>query len=198
MSAISSAPPSEAYSILIQATVGCSHNKCSFCGTYKGERFAIKPQEILESDLCFAEKHCRRQDRVFIMDGDALIMPMKRWEWLLAQIRERLPWVKRVGAYANSKAVSLKSDEELARLRELGLGIPLLRPGERPSPGAGDDQQGGHPGKARLAGPAGEKGGHQALGHRAGGHWRTGAEPGARPGPRARCSARWTRTTWAP
>ena len=116
-------PPSEAFSILIQATVGCSHNKCSFCGTYKGERFTIKPQEILESDLRFAEKHCRNQDRVFIMDGDALIMPMKRWEWLLTQIKKRLPWVKRVGAYANSKAVALKTDQELARLRELGLGI---------------------------------------------------------------------------
>lgn len=116
-------PPSEAYSILIQATTGCSHNKCTFCGTYAGKRFSIKDQEILEQDFRFAEKHCRRQDRLFLMDGDALIMPMKRWEWIMAQIRERLPWVKRVGAYANSKGISMKSDKELARLKELGLGI---------------------------------------------------------------------------
>jgi radical SAM superfamily enzyme YgiQ (UPF0313 family) len=116
-------PPSEAYSILIQATLGCSHNKCTFCGSYRDKRFAIKDQATLERDLAFAEKHCRRQDRVFIMDGDALIMPMKRWEWLLTQIKERLPWVRRVGAYANAKGVAMKSDEELRRLKELGLGI---------------------------------------------------------------------------
>ncbi|MCF8031490.1 MAG: radical SAM protein [Desulfarculaceae bacterium] len=116
-------PPSEAYSILIQATLGCSHNKCGFCGTYRDKRFAIKDQAILERDIAFAAKHCQRQRRVFIMDGDALIMPMKRWEWLLGQIKQKLPWVTRVGAYANSKAVAMKSDEELARLKELGLGI---------------------------------------------------------------------------
>jgi len=116
-------PPSEADSILIQATLGCSHNKCTFCGTYKDKRFAIKDRSILENDLRFAQKHCQRQKRVFIMDGDALIMPMKNWEWLLGQIREKLPWVTRVGAYANSKAVAMKSDEDLKRLKELGLGI---------------------------------------------------------------------------
>ncbi|MCB2191640.1 MAG: radical SAM protein [Deltaproteobacteria bacterium] len=116
-------PPSEAYSILIQATLGCSHNKCGFCGTFKDKRFAIKDQNILERDIEFASKHCQRQRRVFIMDGDALIMPMKRWEWLLGQIKQKLPWVTRVGAYANSKAISMKSDEDLSRLKELGLGI---------------------------------------------------------------------------
>lgn len=116
-------PPSEAYSILLQATLGCSHNKCAFCGTYEGKRFAIKDQAILERDLEFASRACRRQDRVFVMDGDALIMPMARWEWLLTQIKKKLPWVKRVGTYANSKAVRMKSDEELRRLKELGLGI---------------------------------------------------------------------------
>lgn len=116
-------PPSEAYSILIQATLGCSHNKCRFCGTYKDKRFAIKDQAILERDLWFAQRYCRNQDRLFVMDGDALIMPMARWEWLLGQIKERLPWVRRVGSYANAKSVSLKSDEELKRLRELGLSI---------------------------------------------------------------------------
>jgi radical SAM superfamily enzyme YgiQ (UPF0313 family) len=116
-------PPSEADSILIQATLGCSHNKCSFCGTYRDKRFAIKPQATLERDLAFAQKYCRRQNRLFVMDGDALIMPMRHWEWLLGQIKERLPWVRRVGAYANAKSVALKSDEDLRRLKELGLGI---------------------------------------------------------------------------
>ena len=116
-------PPSEAYSILLQATLGCSHNKCTFCGAFKGKRFAIKDQAIWEKDLQFAEKFCKRQDRVFVMDGDAFIMPMKHWEWLLTNIRDRLPWVTRVSTYANAKGVAMKSDEDLKRLRELGLSM---------------------------------------------------------------------------
>ena len=116
-------PPSEAYSILIQATLGCSHNKCTFCGTFNGKRFTIKDRSILEQDLIFAQKNCRRQNRLFVMDGDSLIMPMREWEWLLGQVKERLPWIERVGCYGNAKGISLKSDEELARLKELGLGI---------------------------------------------------------------------------
>ncbi|MCL1915346.1 MAG: radical SAM protein [Desulfovibrionaceae bacterium] len=114
-------PPSEAYSILLQATLGCSHNKCTFCEAYKDKRFAIKDQAVWERDLDFASKYCRNQDRVFIMDGDALIMPMRRWEWLLGNITARLPWVRRIATYANAKDVALKNDEDLARLRELGL-----------------------------------------------------------------------------
>lgn len=116
-------PPSEAYSILLQATLGCSHNKCSFCEAYKDKRFSIKDQAIWERDLDFAEKYCRQQDRVFVMDGDAFIMPMPRWEWLLQNISRRLPWVKRVSTYANAKSVALKSDADLHRLRALGLNM---------------------------------------------------------------------------
>lgn len=116
-------PPSEAYSILIQATLGCSHNKCTFCEAYKNKRFAIKDREIWDRDLAFAAKYCRRQDRVFIMDGDALIMPMRHWEWLLPNIKERLPWVKRVATYANAKSVASKSDEDLRKLHEMGLSM---------------------------------------------------------------------------
>ncbi|CAK7042185.1 MAG: hypothetical protein DELT_02872 [Desulfovibrio sp.] len=116
-------PPSEAYSILIQATLGCSHNKCTFCEAFKGKRFAIKDRAIWDRDLTFASKYCRRQDRVFVMDGDAFIMPMRHWEWLLTNIKERLPWVTRVGCYANAKGVAAKSDEDLKKLRDLGLSM---------------------------------------------------------------------------
>jgi len=116
-------PPSEADSILIQATLGCSHNKCTFCRTYKDKRFSIKDEEVILRDLAFAQKYCRRQNRVFLMDGDALIIPQKRLVWLLEQIREKLPWVERVGLYANSKSVQMKSDDDLSQLREMGLGI---------------------------------------------------------------------------
>jgi radical SAM superfamily enzyme YgiQ (UPF0313 family) len=116
-------PPSEAYSILLQVTLGCSHNKCTFCGTYKDKRFTIKDDETILSDILFASQTMRRQDRVFLMDGDALIIPQKRLVWILDRIREHLPWVRRVGAYANTKSIRLKTPEELVTLREKGLGI---------------------------------------------------------------------------
>jgi radical SAM superfamily enzyme YgiQ (UPF0313 family) len=119
-------PPSEANSILIQVTLGCSHNKCTFCGTYKDKRFAIKNNDIILNDILFASRYMKQQDRAFLMDGDALIIPQERLMWILDRIREHLPWVKRVGAYANTKGINLKSPEELAALRENGLGILFL------------------------------------------------------------------------
>jgi radical SAM superfamily enzyme YgiQ (UPF0313 family) len=116
-------PPSEANSILLQVTVGCSRNKCTFCGTYAGERFRIKPDSIVMEDIAFAARHCRRQRRVFLCDGDALIIPQKRLLSLLIEIGRRLPWVTRIGAYANAKSLKMKSREELEELRAHGLGI---------------------------------------------------------------------------
>ncbi len=122
-------PPSEAYSILLQVTLGCSHHKCTFCGAYKGERhkrFAIKDNSIILSDILFAAKYMKRQDRLFLMDGDSLIIPQKRLVWILDRIREHIPWVKRVGTYANAKSLRMKSLEELIDLKERGLGILYL------------------------------------------------------------------------
>jgi len=119
-------PPSEAYSILLQVTLGCSHNKCVFCGTYKDKRFTIKDDKIILSDILFASRVMKRQDRVFLMDGDALIIPQKRLMWILTKIREHLPWVRRVGAYANAKSIKMKSLQDLIELKENGLGILYL------------------------------------------------------------------------
>ncbi|MEA2040545.1 MAG: radical SAM protein [Thermodesulfobacteriota bacterium] len=119
-------PPSEAYSILLQVTLGCSHNKCTFCGTYKDKRFTIKDDSTILGDILFASKHMRGQDKAFLMDGDALIIPQKKLTWILDRIQEHLPWVKRVGAYANSKSIKMKSPEELIELREKGLGILFM------------------------------------------------------------------------
>ena len=119
-------PPPEAYSILLQVTVGCSHNRCTFCGTYKDERFRIKDDDTILNDILFASKHMKRQDQVFLMDGDALIIPQKRLMWILESIQEHLPWVRRVGAYANTKSISMKSPLELSELRENGLGMLYL------------------------------------------------------------------------
>ncbi len=119
-------PPSEANSILLQVTTGCSHNKCSFCSMYAQSRFSIKDDSIVKADIDFAADHCRRQRRLFLCDGDALILPQPRLVAILEQIRAKLPWVERVGAYANPKNIKAKSVEELKQLHDLGLGIVYL------------------------------------------------------------------------
>ena len=119
-------PPSEANSILLQVTVGCSRNKCTFCGTYRGERFRIKPDSIIMEDIEFAARYCRQQRRVFLCDGDALIIPHKRLMRILQTIRERLPWVTRIGTYANAKSLNMKSPKELQALKDHGLGIAYM------------------------------------------------------------------------
>jgi len=114
-------PPPEASSILLQVTLGCSHNKCTFCGTYKDKPFRIKDDRVILNDILFASKYMKNQDRVFLMDGDALIIPQKRLTWILDQIKEHLPWVNGVGSYANTKSISLKSSRNLIDLRGKGL-----------------------------------------------------------------------------
>ena len=116
-------PPSEAGSILLQVTLGCSHNRCTFCGTYRDKRFKIKDDEIILSDIRYAARHMSYNDRLFLMDGDVLIVPQKRLIWILEQIREHLPRVKQVGAYANVKSIKKKSKEELEQLRQLNLSM---------------------------------------------------------------------------
>jgi radical SAM superfamily enzyme YgiQ (UPF0313 family) len=119
-------PPSEADSILLQVTLGCSHNKCAFCGSYKDKRFRIKDQETIQSDIEFASKQMRGKKRLFLMDGDALIIPQKRLLALLDSINDQLPWLERIGAYANVKSIRKKSPDELAELRRRKLDILYL------------------------------------------------------------------------
>jgi radical SAM superfamily enzyme YgiQ (UPF0313 family) len=111
---------------LLQVTLGCSHNRCTFCGTYKDKRFAIKSDAVIAADIAFAARHCRRQDRVFLCDGDALIIPFPRLLSILEAIETHLPWVQRVGAYANAKSLNLKTSDQLAELRRHKLGILYL------------------------------------------------------------------------
>jgi radical SAM superfamily enzyme YgiQ (UPF0313 family) len=119
-------PPSEANSILLQVTTGCSHNKCTFCGMYKGQRFSIKPDSIVDADISYAAKHFAYATRLFICDGDALIVPQQRLLAILEQIEEKLPHISRVGIYANTKALRMKTEAELAKLRSHGLGIVYM------------------------------------------------------------------------
>jgi radical SAM superfamily enzyme YgiQ (UPF0313 family) len=118
-------PPSEAYSLLLQVTTGCSHNKCTFCGTYRQKKLKIKPLEQIKKDLREASSY-DDVDRVFLCDGDALIIPQPRLEEILKLINDNLPNINRIGTYANAKSILRKSVDELKTLRSLGLKIIYL------------------------------------------------------------------------
>ncbi len=118
-------PPSEAYSLLLQVTVGCSHNRCTFCPTYKEIKFRIKSREEIAADIMEARQY-RQVKKVFLCDGDALIMPQSRLLEVFHLLREHLPRISRVGLYGNAKSILRKTPEELTALKDLGLGIVYL------------------------------------------------------------------------
>lgn len=119
-------PPSEAHSILLQVTTGCSHNKCSFCGMYKNQRFTIKPEVQVLADIDVAAARHPGAHRLFLCDGDALILPQPRLLAILRRIKARLPGISRVGIYANTRSLRAKSSAELEELRQHGLGIVYM------------------------------------------------------------------------
>ncbi|OHD64980.1 MAG: radical SAM protein [Spirochaetes bacterium RBG_13_51_14] len=114
-------PPSEAYSMIIQVTVGCSHNMCTFCGTYKDQKFRIKDIETIKRDIDEASRY--RFDRVFLADGDVLILPTETLLEIIAYIKKKNRHIERIGVYANTKAILKKTVEELKELNRAGIGI---------------------------------------------------------------------------
>jgi len=119
-------PPSEAHSVLLQVTVGCSHNKCTFCGSYKDKKFRIKDDETIFGDIRWAARNLRHSRRLFLMDGDALIIPQKRLVRILDEINAQMPWLERIGTYANAKSINKKTQEQLQELADKKLSIVYL------------------------------------------------------------------------
>ncbi|MFW5752689.1 MAG: radical SAM protein [Planctomycetota bacterium] len=119
-------PPSEAESLILQVSVGCSHNACSFCGTYRGVRFHPTASARIAADLDWAATHHPHTRRVFLCDGDPTALPTDRLLWILASIRRRLPQVERIACYASAHSVARKSDAELTELRAAGLRMAYL------------------------------------------------------------------------
>lgn len=119
-------PPSEAGSYILQVTYGCSHNACTFCPTYTGVRFARRDMGDVLDDINEASRMIPRARRVFLADGNALCLPSSDLETILTELRGALPYLERVGIYANASDVEEKSDEELEKLAEMGLGIVYL------------------------------------------------------------------------
>lgn len=119
-------PPSEAQSLIIQATIGCSHNKCTFCSMYKDKSFRIRAVEEVISDIEESRRYYRRVNRVFLADGNALAMKTEALKSILVKIHEVFPECERVGIYSSPKDILRKTEEELRELAELGLGIAYM------------------------------------------------------------------------
>lgn len=119
-------PPSEARSIIIQATIGCSHNKCSFCSMYKDKKFRIKKTEDIIADINRAADLYSNIDRVFLADGDALMIKTPDLLKILKYIKTNIPECERIGIYASPKSIMTKSPEELKTLKDEGLSIAYL------------------------------------------------------------------------
>lgn len=119
-------PPSEAYSLLIQVTIGCSHNKCTFCSMFKDKMFRVREVSEVMEDLETVRKTYRKVERVFLCDGDALCLSTDKLLVILDRIRELFPECKRVSVYGSAKDVLRKTPQELATLREHGMGMIYL------------------------------------------------------------------------
>ena len=119
-------PPSEAESLILQVTVGCSYNRCTFCGAYQGKSFRIKSFEEVKEDIDEVSSYGARIPRVFLADGDALIIPQKGLIQILQYLKMKLKGLERVGIYANARDILKKEVEELKELKDLGVGIIYL------------------------------------------------------------------------
>ena len=123
-------PPSEADAYILQATIGCSWNKCTYCDMYRDKReFRVRPvQESLEDIDATARRNGPRVEKVFVADGDALVMDLDHWEPILAACREKFPRLRRISCYAMASNVLEKSDDDLRKLREWGLEMLYIGP----------------------------------------------------------------------
>ena len=119
-------PPSEADSLILQVTIGCSHNKCTFCGSYRDKKFRVRTFEEIAEDVREAKQYARYIKKVFLADGDALIIPQKRLLPIVQLVKDAFPKLERIGVYGNTKSILKKSVEELKELKALGVGIVYL------------------------------------------------------------------------
>lgn len=119
-------PPSEAYSYLLQVTVGCSHNKCTFCSMYKDKKFHVRPMADILEDLSMAREYYDRVGRIFLCDGDALCLANSKLLTILSRIAELFPECERVTTYGRASDINRKTEEELVELRKAGLAMVYI------------------------------------------------------------------------
>ena len=113
-------PPSEAYSLIVQVTYGCSHNRCAFCDMYDDKHFAMRPMDEIREDFELARRVYRRVERVFLADGDALMRRTGDLVEILGLVYGLFPECQRVTCYASPTSLQIKSEDELRLLRSKG------------------------------------------------------------------------------
>lgn len=122
-------PPSEAGSLILQATIGCSWNHCTYCAMYRSKTYRVRPEEELVEEIRRTAEHLGASVRkVFVADGDALAMPVELWERILGELRDRFPRLRRISCYATARNLLEKTQEELDRLRAAGLARLYIGP----------------------------------------------------------------------
>ncbi|MCC6466640.1 MAG: radical SAM protein [Planctomycetes bacterium] len=128
-------PPSEADSFILQATIGCSWNHCTYCDMYRDKRFRVRDLAETLQDIATAGRLAGPEiSKVFVADGDALVMEPGHWLSILDACRRAFPRLRRVSAYATARNLLEKSPADLTLLREAGLGLLYI------GPESGDDQ----------------------------------------------------------
>ncbi len=114
-------PPSEAESLILQATIGCSYNECTFCGMYREKQFRVRPIEQLRAEIEWARERLPHTRKVFLADGDALVAKPAFLHQVLDALREAFPTLRRVSCYASPQALQIRTIEQMSALREAGL-----------------------------------------------------------------------------
>lgn len=116
-------PPSEAYSLIVQVTIGCSQNRCIFCNMFKEKRFRIRKVEEVLEDLQDARDRYQYVEKIFLADGDALVCKMKDLERILNFIQQNFKECKQVTLYGSPRSILMKKQDELKKLKELGISM---------------------------------------------------------------------------
>ncbi|NLN87237.1 MAG: radical SAM protein [Syntrophomonadaceae bacterium] len=119
-------PPSEARSYILQCTVGCSHNRCTFCSMYKDKKYRVRDLAEIMADIRLAGEYYGDLYKVFLADGDALAMPTSDLLEILAALYQTFPSLKHVGIYASPDSILGKSPEDLIKLKEAGITMAYL------------------------------------------------------------------------
>lgn len=119
-------PPSEADSYILQVAYGCTHNKCAFCAMYRGKSFRLRPFAEIKEDIKTASFFYPDTRRVFLADGDALVLKTEKLSAILDLLDKNFPHLQRVGIYASTKGILQKKDSELQSLKEKKLSITYL------------------------------------------------------------------------
>lgn len=115
-------PPYEADTLLLQVTVGCAHNKCTFCTMYRGVKFEVEQVDQIEKDLLEIQQFPGKIKRIFLVNGDAFVLKGKRLKEIAEKIHHYLPEIEKITMYASINNIKHKTDEELVELAKLGIG----------------------------------------------------------------------------